>query len=143
MCKAKGFHEGNGTQRAVYKAAKHCTQMYKHFNAFDPAKLVRHGEWLMSQYMALEEFHLAKDADTWEWHSKPKMHLLGHILDQVEIDGLHPRGTWNYKDETEAKTWQGFFFRRGGQANPGGDAEMVLLRWMQDTPWLAVGAAGP
>ena len=50
--------------------------------------------------MALEKYHTKLDSDSNLWHAKPKVHLLGHILDKVAGEGMNPKDTWNYKDET-------------------------------------------
>ena len=136
LCKAKGLDEGDLHQRAVYKLAKYCSNMYECLEQGNLPQLAKAGRKFISQYMALESETVARDEDeTRLWRSKPKFHLHSHILDLVEC-GNHPKDTWNYKDETFAGCLQTLSFRRGGKFEPGMAAEKVLLRWMADTPCL-------
>lgn len=138
LCREKSLHEGNLEQKAIYKVAKYATKMYHHLEVFNPAELAQQGEKLVSQYMALEKYHTKLDSDSNLWHAKPKVHLLGHILDKVAGEGMNPKDTWNYKDETFGSKIQSYFFRRGGSPNAGSDAEKVLLSFMSNEPWLGI-----
>lgn len=140
LCKAKSLRKGNMLQKAVYNVARFCTEMYKALENFDPPGLVANGEKLLSQYMALEACFAAADDDQ-SWHSKPKCHLLQHILDDVHTKGLCPKDTWTYRDETFGSTLQGFYTRRGGHRNVGLESERVLLAFMSTQPWLGAHTA--
>lgn len=135
LCKAKGFHEGTLHQRAVYKVAKYCSQMYKSLEEANLNQLVKSGRKFISQYMALEEEATYIEPETRLWRCKPKCHYLAHLLDKV-AQGSHPKDSWNYRDETFAGEIQTLFFRRGGKFQPGLASEKVLLKWMADTPAL-------
>ena len=69
-------------------------------------KLQKTGEKFISQYLALEAEaqHLNPD-DSQTWRAKPKLHVLGHLLDEAR-KGMHPKDFWNYRDETEGYTFQ-------------------------------------
>ena len=122
--------EGTPHQRAVKKLAKLCSSMYTSLEKADLAQLVRHGRLLKQQWMALETEAQAQD-DFVNFHSKPKWHFFDHLLDQVQ-EGLHPKSTWCYQDETFGHLLQGFGQRRGGKRNPSSHANKVLLAWMAE-----------
>ena len=88
--------------------------------------------------MALEEeaLHLDPD-DSQRWHTKPKLHFLGHILDEAR-KGIHPKDFWNYRDETEGYGFQKLWFRAGGKTTRGHQTEKVLLKWAHEEPFLSL-----
>jgi len=96
--------------------------MYTSLEKADLAQLVRHGRLLKQQWMALETEAQAQD-DFVNFHSKPKWHFFDHLLDQVQ-EGLHPKSTWCYQDETFGHLLQGF--------DPSSHANKVLLAWMAE-----------
>ena len=137
LCKAKGLDEGTVHDKAVYKVAKYCSHMYQCLEEGNLADLAKNGRKMMSQYMALEAETTSMDeTEVKLWRSKPKFHLHSHLMDLVQLEQMHPKDSWNYKDETFAGTLQNLFFRRGGKFEPGVASEKVLLRWMADTPFL-------
>ena len=114
--------------KAVYNVAKHCTDMFRHLEIFNSKQLVKSGEKFMGQYMALEQEALHVDPeDTLTWRAKPKLHYLGHILDEAR-KGHHPKDSWAYRDETEGFQFQKLFYKRGGQPKPGYQVEKALLK---------------
>ena len=89
--------------------------------------------WLFSKncgrsLRSLEEASLDDEEDTSTWRAKPKLHLLGHILDEAR-GGHNPKDTWNYMDETVAFQFQQLFYTRGGNPKPGHQTEKVLFKW--------------
>ncbi len=54
--------------------------------------------------------------------------------------GNHPRGTWNYRDETFAAAMQRLYNRKGATAQPWKASEKVLLKWMSETDYLSISA---
>ena len=127
LAKSKKLHQGSLHEKAVYNVAKHCASMYNALAAeFDGSQMVASAEKFISQYMALEKeaiFHDEEDTSTY----KPKLHLLGHILDDAR-EGHNPKDTWNYRDETVAFQFQQLFHKRGGYPKPGHQTEKVLLK---------------
>ena len=143
LCKRQCLREGTWHEKAVYKVAKYCSHMYNSLEASNKEELVKAGRKFISQYMALEaEVQASDGSEVRLWRSKPKLHLLAHILDLVEL-GNHPKDSWSYKDETFAGSLQTLFFRRGGKFQPGKASEKVLLRWMSATPFPHLGQAKP
>ena len=123
-------------KKAVYKAAKYCSKMYKCLEEGNLLELEKAGRKFVSQYMALEaEATSADESEVKLWRSKPKFHLTSHILDLVSL-GHNPKDSWNYRDETFAGSMQKLSSRRGGKFEPGMAAEKLLLRWMADIPFL-------
>ena len=106
--------------------AKHCTDMYKHLETINSSQLVKSGEKLVSQYMALEgeAVHLDPE-DSSTWRATPKFHLFGRILDEAR-KAHHSKDSWAYRDETLGYDFQKLFFKRGGQPKTGHQAEKVL-----------------
>ena len=102
--------------------------MYSSLEKADLAQLEKHGRLLKRQWMALETEAQALE-DFVNFHSKPKWHLFDHLLDQVQ-EGLHPKSSWRYQDETFGHVVQGLGQRRGGKKNPSQHAMKVLLAWM-------------
>ena len=138
LVESKGLQEGSLHDRAVYNVARYCAQMYGHMEDFDSKKLQKAGEKFISQYLALEAEaqHLNPD-DSQTWRAKPKLHLLGHLLDEAR-KGMHPKDFWNYRDETEGYTFQKLFFRQGGLKAAGVQTEKVLLRWAHEEPFFSL-----
>ena len=135
LASSKKLQEGSLHDKAVYNVAKHCTNMYKHFEAARNGQMVASGEKFLSQYLALEgeAIHLDPE-DTKTWRAKPKLHLLGHLLDEAR-KGHNPKDSWNYRDETVGFQFQKLFYKRGGQPSPGHQAEKVLLKWAHEEPF--------
>ena len=138
LVESKKLQEGSLHDQAVYNVAKYCAQIYQHMEDFDSKRLQRSGEKFISQYMALEEeaLHLDPD-DSQRWHTKPKLHFLGHILDEAR-KGIHPKDFWNYRDETEGYGFQKLWFRAGGKTTRGHQTEKVLLKWAHEEPFLSL-----
>ena len=130
---SKGLHMLGPHERAVHNVARYLARMYGHMENFDSKKLQKYGEKFISQYMALEAEALHEE-DNLTWHSKPKIHFLGHILDEAR-EGMRPKDSWNYRDETEGYQFQKLWFRRGGRTTK---AEKVLLKWAHEQPFLSL-----
>ncbi|CAE7352389.1 unnamed protein product, partial [Symbiodinium sp. CCMP2456] len=139
---SKGLQDGSLHDQAVYNVARYCAQMYGHMENFDSKKLPKTGEKFISQYMALEEeaVHLDPD-DSLTWRVKPKLHYLGHLLDEVRTKDSHPKDFWNYRDETQGYQFQRLFLRLGGNARLGHQTEKVLLRWTHEEPFFSLKTA--
>ena len=72
---------------------------------FDKKRLQKSGEKFMSQYMALEEEALHLDPeDSLTWRGKPKLHYLGHILDEAR-KGIHPKGGLPLSEALVSSRW--------------------------------------
>ena len=103
------------------------------------SQMVASGEKFISQYMALEKeaiFHDEKDTTT--WRAKPKLHLLGHILDDEAREGHNRKDTWNYRDETVAFQFQQLLYKSGGNPKPGHQTEKVLLKWAAEEKFFSL-----
>ena len=82
--------------------------------------------------MALEQEALHVDPeDTLTWSAKPKLHYLGHILDEGR-KGHRPKDSWAYRDETEGFQFQKLFHKRGGQPKLP-DLPKIVFFWKQRT----------
>ena len=69
--------------------------------------------------------------------SKAQVAPFRTLLDEAR-KGMHPKGFWNYGDETEGYTFQKLFFRQGGHRAAGLQTGKVLLRWAHEEPFFSL-----
>ena len=135
LCKAKrGLHENSVNEKAVYKVAKYCSQIYT---------CLGHGS-LPELEKAVRDFcEPVHGFGNWSYFCGWILSEAADIQTQVPFDQPHA-GSSGFgarpKGLMELPTWkitgcmQKLSFRSPGKFEPGMAAENFLLRWMADTP---------